>query len=72
MCETRYRYRKIEGWESAYEVRTKFGNSMIGEVGRNGPNDWIAETNDGFRGTGRTRDAAVGEALRNRSQERAP
>lgn len=62
MRKNRYRYLKIAGYETAYDVTTRWGGP-VAEVDRNGPNDWVAETHDGHRGVGRTRDAAVDAAL---------
>jgi hypothetical protein len=63
MKASHYRYRKIEGYESAYDVRTSYG-AYIGEVDRYSDNGWTAELTDGRRGYGRTRADAIAEAKR--------
>jgi hypothetical protein len=63
----RYNYRKNSNYESAYDVTTRYGTS-VGEVEQYDARKWVAELNDGRRGFGQTRDAAVEDA---KAQERS-
>jgi hypothetical protein len=54
-------YRRVAGYEAAYTVHR--GGRTLGEVEAYDDRAWVAELNDGRRGFGRTRNAAVNEAL---------